>query len=89
MAVFYAGDYNDYFRTSHMTYGWGDSAAGLLIAEYGNQNAPNHSDRKFGICPGDPVWAEEFQPSYRTFETWQIQQRRRHTEIFQYRTACR
>uniref|UniRef100_UPI003AF73F25 DUF1559 family PulG-like putative transporter n=1 Tax=Victivallis vadensis TaxID=172901 RepID=UPI003AF73F25 len=68
MAVFYAGDYNDYFRTSHMTYGWEDSAAGLLIAEYGNQNAPDHSDRKFGICPGDPVWAEEFQPSYRTFD---------------------
>ena len=68
MAVFYAGDYNDYFRTSHITYGWEDSAAGLLIAEYGNQNAPNHSDRKFGICPGDPLWAEHLQPSYRTFD---------------------
>ncbi len=68
MTAFYAGDYEDYFRTSNQTYGWGDSGAGLLIEEYGNLKDMDHNRRKLGICPGDPDWATSFQPSYRTFD---------------------
>ncbi len=68
MAQYYANDYDGYFRTSNQTYGWGDSAAGQLIEEYSRFSTLDHKDRKFGICPNDPLWATEFQPSYRTFD---------------------
>lgn len=66
----YAGDYNDYFYTTEATYGWGDSAVGLIVTEYEKHEGKNHKDRKgVAICPGDPVWAQNFQPSYRSFQT--------------------
>ena len=68
MAQYYANDYDGYFRTSNQTYGWGDSAAGQLIEEYSRFSTLDHKDRKFGICPNDPLWATGFQPSYRTFD---------------------
>lgn len=66
----YAGDYDDYFYTTEQTYGWEDSAVGLIVSEYENHTGKAHKMRRgAAVCPGDPLWATGSQPSYRSFQT--------------------
>jgi len=69
----YASDNQDYFMTSHATWGWTDSALGLILQSYAGKYSDmenvNNGRRLLARCPSDNQWAKGgYQPSYRTFD---------------------
>lgn len=69
----YASDNRDYFMTSHATWGWTDSALGLILqsyaGKYSDAESMNNARRMLARCPSDSQWAKGgYQPSYRTFD---------------------
>ncbi len=64
---FYAADYNDYFYTTPLDYGWTGSAFGAVIQRYNGGYSANPASpcQKVGNCPSTPK-VNINAPSYRS-----------------------